>query len=99
MAASCEWGDLKDDLIFSRIASGISSRVVRERLLRESDSKLNKAVEICRADELSRQQMKLFGNETSNVNQVKRGGVNQPKNKGGKFDTRQETKKTTEWEK
>ena len=43
--------------------------------------------------------MKLFGNETSNVNQVKRGGVNQPKNKGGKFDTRQETKKTTEWEK
>ena len=40
--------------------------------------------------------MKLFGNETSNVNQVKRGDVNQTKNKGGKFDKRQETKKTTE---
>ena len=65
------------DLICSRIISGISSRVVRELLLRESDLKLNKAVEICRADELSRQQMKLFGNETSNVNQVKRGGLNQ----------------------
>ena len=96
LAASCEWGDLKDDLICSRIVSGISSRVVRERLLRESDLKLKKAVEICRADELSRQQMKLFGNETSNVNQVKRVGVNQTKNKGGKFDKRQETKKTTE---
>ena len=83
LAASCEWGDLKDDLICSRIVSGISSRVVRERLLRESDLKLNKAVEICRADELSRQQMKLFGNETSNVNQVKRVGVNQTKKKGG----------------
>ena len=95
LAASCEWGDSKDDLICSRIISGISLRVVRELLLRELDLKLNKAVEICRADELSRQQMKLLGNETSNVNQVKRGGVNQTKNKSGKFDKRQETKKTT----
>ena len=31
-----------------------------------------------------------------NVNRVKRGGMNQTKNKGGKFDKRQETKKTTE---
>ena len=41
LAASCEWDDLKDDLICGRIVSGISSRVVRERLLRESDLKLN----------------------------------------------------------
>ena len=95
LAASCELGDSKDDLICSRVISGISSRVVRELLLRESDLKLNKVVEICRADELSRQQMTLFGNETSNVNQVKRGGVNQTKNKSGMFDKRQETKKTT----
>lgn len=50
LAASCKWGDLKDDLICSRIVNGILSRTVRERLLRESDFKLNKAVEICRGD-------------------------------------------------
>ena len=95
LAASCEWGDLKDDLICSRIVSGISSRVVRERLLRESELKLNKAVEICRADELSRQQMKLFGSEANHVNQVKRGGVNRVQNKS-KSDKTQEVKKATE---
>ena len=95
LAASREWDDLKDDLICSRIVSGISSRIVRERLLRESDLKLEKAVEICRADELSKQQMKLFGSESGNVNLVKRGGAYRIKNKSGKADKTQETKKAT----
>ena len=94
LAFSCEWGDLKEDLICSRIVSGISSRIVRERLLRESDLHLSKAVEICRADKLSRQQMKLFGSEANHVNQVKRAAANLAKNKS-KFDKVQETKKTT----
>ena len=96
LAASCEWGNLKDDLVCSRIVNGISSRIVRERLLRESDLKLEKAVEICRADELSKKQMKLFGSKSSNVNLVKRGGAYRVKNKSGKADKTQETKKATE---
>ena len=65
LAASCEWGELKDDLICSRIVSGISSNSVRERLLRsETDLTLQKAIDICRIAELSKQQMKLFGGET-----------------------------------
>ena len=32
LAASCEWGELKDDLICSRIVSGISSNTVPEQL-------------------------------------------------------------------
>ena len=66
LAGSCEWSALKDDLSCSRIVSGISLRIVRERLLRESDLNLEKAVEICRADELSKQEMKLFGSELGN---------------------------------
>ena len=54
-----EWGELKDDLVCSRIVSGISSTTVRERLLRsENDLKLQKAIDICRKAELSKQQMK-----------------------------------------
>ena len=60
LASSCEWGDIKEDLICSRIASGIVSTRVRERLLREPDLKLKRAIEICQADELSLQQLKLF---------------------------------------
>ena len=59
LVTSCEWGDIKDDLICSRIVSGIVSRV-RERLLREPDLKLPRAIEICQANELSVRQLKLF---------------------------------------
>ncbi|CAB3989789.1 Hypothetical predicted protein, partial [Paramuricea clavata] len=61
----------------------------------ESELKLNKAVEICRAEELSRHQMKLFGCEANHVNQIKRRGVNRVQNKS-KSDKTQEVKKATE---
>ena len=60
LAASCEWGNLKDDLICSRIVSGIVSTRVRERLLRKPELKLTRAIEICQANELSLRQLKLF---------------------------------------
>ena len=69
----------------------MSSRIARERLLRKWDLKLEKAVEICRADELSKQQMKLFGSDSGNVNLVKRGGAYRIKNKSGKADKTQES--------
>ena len=63
MAASCEWGEIKEDLICSRIVSDIISKRVRERLLRKPELKLTRAIEICQADELSLQQLKLFDND------------------------------------
>ena len=62
LAATCEWGELKDDLICSRIVSGILSTRVRERLLRESDLTLKKTIDMCRAKELSKEQLKFFDN-------------------------------------
>ena len=53
LATSCEWGDIKNDLICSRIVSGIVSTRVRK----------TRAIEICQADELSLQQLKLFNND------------------------------------
>ena len=63
LATSCEWGDIKDDLICSRIVSGVVSTRVRERLLREPELKLPLAIEICQANELSVRQLKLFDND------------------------------------
>ncbi|XP_063535965.1 uncharacterized protein LOC134745805 [Cydia strobilella] len=49
LAQSCEFGDLNDGLIKDRLVCGIVSAAIRERLLREDDLTLNKALEICRA--------------------------------------------------
>lgn len=62
--------------------------------MRESGLSLQKAIDICKADELSRQQMKLFASE-GNVNQVKRGPSNRVQNEG-KEGKAQETKKSTQ---
>ena len=55
LATSCERGDIKDDLICN------SQR--RERLLREPELKLTRAIEICQTDELSLEQLKLFNSD------------------------------------
>ena len=94
LAAACKWGELKDDLICSRIMSGISSRTVRERLLRESELSLKRAVQICQVAELSKEHLKLFGSE-ANVSQVKHRASNRSQHKGN-ADKPQETKKVTQ---
>ncbi|XP_063391344.1 uncharacterized protein K02A2.6-like [Cydia fagiglandana] len=49
LAQSCEFGNLNDGLIKDRLICGIVSAAIRERLLREDDLTLSKALEICRA--------------------------------------------------
>ena len=50
-AQTCEFGELKDSLIRDRIVCGIHCDKTRSRLLREPDLMLQKAVDICRANE------------------------------------------------
>ena len=52
-ASSCEYRDLKDELIRDRLVLGIASESTRRRLLRERDLTLPTAVEICRLAELT----------------------------------------------
>ncbi|KAJ8031349.1 hypothetical protein HOLleu_28054 [Holothuria leucospilota] len=51
---TCEFGNLEESLITDRIVCGIRSTGLRERLLRETDLTLSKALTICRAAELSK---------------------------------------------
>ncbi|XP_019747606.1 uncharacterized protein LOC109528957 [Hippocampus comes] len=52
-AASCEYGQLKEELIRDRLVLGVSDENVRRRLLRQKDLTLASAIEICRAAEMT----------------------------------------------
>ncbi|PIK45343.1 hypothetical protein BSL78_17808 [Apostichopus japonicus] len=60
-SATCEFGDLNDSLIRDRIVCGIRSDSLRERMLREPDIKLDTAINMCRAAEVSKTQVKNLG--------------------------------------
>ncbi|XP_073946917.1 uncharacterized protein [Choristoneura fumiferana] len=56
MASMCGFKDLCDDLVRDRLICGIHEATLRERLLRETDLTLQKAIETCRLAEMSRVQ-------------------------------------------
>ncbi|MES9881309.1 MAG: hypothetical protein ABW185_10555 [Sedimenticola sp.] len=57
-AKSCEFGDLSDSFIRDRIICGITSDSLRERLLREQELTLDKAITMCRAAESTKERMR-----------------------------------------
>ncbi|CAC5392126.1 unnamed protein product [Mytilus coruscus] len=71
-AKPCEFEHLSDGLIRDRIVCGIQNEGCRARLLREADLTLAKAIDTCRAQEMSSQQLKsLKSTEEHSVNAVK----------------------------
>ncbi|CAB4005070.1 Hypothetical predicted protein [Paramuricea clavata] len=58
LAATCEFESLHDGLIRDRIVCGIKAQTLKERMLRENDLTLQKAIDICPAAETSRDQLK-----------------------------------------
>ncbi|XP_049878483.1 uncharacterized protein LOC126375547 [Pectinophora gossypiella] len=54
LAETCEFGNLKEELIKDRLVCGVTSKAICERLLREEDLTLKKAMEICQAAVVSR---------------------------------------------
>ena len=52
-------------MIRDRIVMGICDKAVQERLLRESDLTLEKAINFCRATEASKTQSKMIQGETA----------------------------------
>lgn len=72
MAAKCEFKDLCNDLVKDRLICGIRDNSLRERLLRESDLTLKKALDICQLAELSRVQATNIKTEVAahHVNEI-----------------------------
>lgn len=71
LSKTCNFGDLRDSLIKDRIVCGIADNGLRERLLREKDLTLDKAIDLCRASQSSREQVKELAKTEMAVHAVK----------------------------
>ena len=60
-AAKCEFGTFESDMIRDKVVFGVRDERIKERLLREADLTLNKALDVCRAAETSTQQIEAMG--------------------------------------
>lgn len=88
----CEFKELEDGLVTDRIICGLLNSQLKERLLREHDLTLSRAIEICHASELSSQQLNALENSSSRgVHVVKKMSYSSQKaatssqHQGGKF--------------
>ncbi|KAG1933981.1 retrotransposable element [Pimephales promelas] len=72
LADTCNFGTARDSLIRDRIVCGIMNSHVRERLLRETELTLEKCVRICKASELSKENVMTIEGQKSEVHAVQR---------------------------
>ena len=86
LAQTCNFGDLKDELIRDRIVCGIRENTVRKRLLQESGLTLKKCMDIARGAESAAAKVKAMGNEEQ-IHGVKQKKF-QPKPKRGQSRSR-----------
>ena len=70
LASTCEFGDLKDSLIKDKIVCGVKSQALRGRLLREAVLDLQRAIDISRASELSKEQMKTLSADPKKIDHL-----------------------------
>ncbi|KAI5611206.1 hypothetical protein C0J50_11869, partial [Silurus asotus] len=66
-AKSCEFGQLQESLIRDRVVCGITSDAMRERLMREVDITLKKAIQICITSETTKAQILQMHDEERNA--------------------------------
>ena len=74
LASTCEFGELHDSLLTYKVVDGIRSEKIRDVLLRKgADMTLEKAINICRTDEITRMQMKEMSTdkEINGINKKK----------------------------
>ena len=57
LAATCEYGQLKDELLRDRIVLGTSDAVTRAHMLREKKLTLDTAIDMLRSNEITRRQL------------------------------------------
>jgi hypothetical protein len=69
-ASTCEFQNLKDELIRDRIVCGIRDGDVRKELLKERKLTLKSAMDICKSNEQSAKHSKELKNETSEVHSL-----------------------------
>ena len=89
-AQTCQFDTLRDSMIRDRIVLGVWSQRVRERLLREDDLDLGKAVKICQAAEVTERQIETLSQKFSD------GEANVHYNRG-RHNPKHKPVPTTQW--
>lgn len=84
LAESCEFGNLKDELIRDRIVIGIRDSRASERLQLISDLTINKTIELARQAEIQAREGKKIRDDVSQQSQVNRVAENKRKGKGSR---------------
>ena len=75
LASTCEFENLKDGLKRDRVICEIRNQALKERLLRETSLTLKSAVDIRRAAEVSREQVKSLTNSPhANIDELNQSG-------------------------
>jgi hypothetical protein len=76
-AKTCDYGEMEEQMIRDRLVIGCHDRRVQERLLREPNLDLNKALAICKAAESTREQLNtLHGESESAIQAIHREKLN-----------------------
>ena len=77
LANNCEYGDQENSLIRDQIVYEVRDNRTKERMIREKDLSLEKALDICRAAESAKTQMKEMSQEDSDVHEIRRTNATQ----------------------
>lgn len=74
LAIPCEFGKLIETLIKGRLICGIRNNKLKERLLRESNIRLDRGLDICRYEEAVKQQISTMdgNNIGENIEEIQK---------------------------
>ena len=70
LSAECAFETLKDSLVMDMVIVGVNDNGLRERMLRESDLDLPKAIKLGQAAEEAKKHIRQLASDTSKVNKV-----------------------------
>ena len=72
LAKTCEFGELRESLIRDRFVCGIANKAVKERLLRTKNLTLAMAIDICKASESAKEQLRVMETATAGKEEMAR---------------------------
>lgn len=89
LVKNCAYNDMEDRMLRDRIVMGISDKNLQQKLLEVNDLTLDKAVNRCRAAELSKEHMKNIQKQaelTLSVDKINKEQGQSPNDKGAKYN-------------
>lgn len=82
LASSCEFNAMESEMLRDRIVHGVANKRIQTKLLEMSDLTYDKAVEKCRADEVTQEQTINMSKTTASVNEVKQNQMKSAQTQG-----------------